>query len=100
LTERYQTTVPERVRRVLGLQKRDKIRYDVKDDGSVLLSRAEHIEEEDPVLLAFLSFLERDIENHPERLIPLTQEYVDTWSELTAGVGELDLNAPLSDESA
>lgn len=33
LTERYQTTVPESVRRTLRLGKRDKIRYMIRPDG-------------------------------------------------------------------
>jgi len=45
LTDRYQTTVPDAVRRTLKLRKRDKIRYVVRPDGAVLLTRAEATEE-------------------------------------------------------
>ena len=38
LTDRYQTTVPDAVRRALKLGKRDKIRYLVRPDGRVVLS--------------------------------------------------------------
>lgn len=41
LTDRYQTTVPEAVRRALRLGKRDRIRYAIQPDGCVLLSRAD-----------------------------------------------------------
>ena len=41
LTDRYQTTVPDAVRRVLHLEKRDRIKYSISPDGIVLLSRAE-----------------------------------------------------------
>jgi len=34
LTDRYQTTVPDVVRRTLRLRKRDKIRYLVQPDGA------------------------------------------------------------------
>ncbi|TAL82637.1 MAG: hypothetical protein EPN62_04060 [Candidimonas sp.] len=33
LTDRYQTTVPETVRRALGLDKRDKIHYTIRPHG-------------------------------------------------------------------
>ena len=37
LTDRYQTTVPEMVRRALRLGKRDKIHYTIRPNGEVLL---------------------------------------------------------------
>ncbi|MFM6063282.1 MAG: type II toxin-antitoxin system PrlF family antitoxin, partial [Microcystis panniformis] len=33
LTDRYQTTIPDSVRKVLGLNKRDKICYNIQPDG-------------------------------------------------------------------
>ena len=39
LTDRYQTTVPETVRRALRLRKRDKIHYTIRPGGEVVLSR-------------------------------------------------------------
>ena len=68
LTDRYQTTVPETVRRVLRLGKRDKIHYTIRPSGEVVLTRAEPSEGDDPVLGQFLGFLARDIASHPERL--------------------------------
>jgi antitoxin PrlF len=68
LTDRYQTTVPETVRRALRLGKRDKIHYTIRPGGEVVLSRAEIAEESDPLLGQFLGFLSRDIASHPERL--------------------------------
>ena len=50
LTDRYQTTVPETVRRVLHLGKRDKIHYTIRPSGEVVLTRAEFCEGVDPVL--------------------------------------------------
>ncbi|MET0506477.1 MAG: type II toxin-antitoxin system PrlF family antitoxin, partial [Luteibacter sp.] len=38
LTDRYQTTVPEPVRRVLNLRKRDRVRYEITADGRVELT--------------------------------------------------------------
>ena len=65
LTDRYQTTVPETVRRVLRLGKRDKIHYTIRPGGEVLLTRAAVAEENDAVLGQFLGFLARDIASHP-----------------------------------
>ena len=53
LTDRYQTTVPEPIRKALGLNKRDKIRYTIEPDGRVIISRAD---ESDPILEKFLDF--------------------------------------------
>jgi len=41
LTDRYQTTVPETVRRALKLGKRDKIHYAIRPSGEVVLTRAD-----------------------------------------------------------
>ena len=50
LTDRYQTTVPETVRRALRLGKRDKIHYIIRPSGEVVLTRAEATDGDDPVL--------------------------------------------------
>ena len=50
LTDRYQTTVPDAMRRTLKLRKRDRIRYVVRPDGAVLLTRAEGTDEIDPIV--------------------------------------------------
>ena len=68
LTDRYQTTVPESVRRALHLRKRDKIHYKIQPDGAVLISRSQVSEDADPVVGAFLNFLAQDMQAHPERL--------------------------------
>lgn len=52
LTDRYQTTVPEPVRKALGLNKRDKICYTIQPDGQVVISRADQTES-DPILGGF-----------------------------------------------
>jgi antitoxin PrlF len=43
LTDRYQTTVPESVRRTLRLDKRDRIDYSIRSNGEVVLTRAERV---------------------------------------------------------
>ena len=94
LTDRYQTTVPETVRRALRLNKRDKIHYTIRPGGEVVLSRVEAAEEEDPVLGQFLGFLARDIASHPERLQAVDASFVQRIQSLVGSV-EVDLDAAL-----
>ena len=95
LTDRYQTTVPETVRRALRLGKRDKIHYSIRPSGEVVLTRAEASDGDDPVLGAFLGFLARDIATHPERLQTIDASFVQRLRSLTGGI-EADLDAPLA----
>lgn len=95
LTDRYQTTVPETVRRALQLGKRDKIHYTIRPGGEVVLSRAEPAEEGDPVLGQFLSFLAHDIASHPDRLQAMDACLVQRLRSLTGGI-DVDLNGSLS----
>lgn len=95
LTDRYQTTVPEAIRRALRLGKRDKIQYTIRSSGEVVLSRANEIGEADPVLGQFLDFLAHDMAAHPERLQGLSADWVKQVKTLVVGV-EVDLDAPLS----
>lgn len=95
LTDRYQTTVPETVRRALRLGKRDKIHYTIRPSGEVVLTRVEASEGDDPVLGAFLGFLTCDIASHPERLRAVGAGLVQDLQSLTGGI-EVDLDATLS----
>jgi antitoxin PrlF len=95
LTDRYQTTVPETVRRALRLGKRDKIHYSIRPGGEVVLSRAQSVEGDDPVLGEFLSFLARDIANHPERLQAVDAILEQRIDSLVGSV-EVDLEGRLS----
>lgn len=95
LTDRYQTTVPETVRRALGLGKRDKIRYSIRPSGDVVLTRIEAPEGDDPVLGQFLSFLARNIASHPERLQAVDAGLVERLQDLV-GDADVDLDAALS----
>ena len=70
LTERYQTTIPDTVRKALHLKKKDKICFTIASDGNVLVSRAE-VEEDDPVLGKFLAFLANDIAKNPAQMKPI-----------------------------
>ena len=95
LTDRYQTTVPETVRRALRLRKRDKIHYQIRPSGEVVLTRSSDAQADDPVLGQFLGFLAQDIAAHPERLQAVDQQFVQRI-ELLVGSMQVDLNAPLS----
>lgn len=95
LTDRYQTTIPETVRRALKLGKRDKIHYAIRPDGEVLLSRAPEAVEEDPVLGNFLGFLARDMATHPERVQLMDGVLVQHIQSLVVNI-EVNLDAPLS----
>lgn len=95
LTDRYQTTVPETVRRALRLGKRDKIHYTVRPGGEVVLTRAETTKNDDPVLGQFLGFLAQDIATHPERLRAIDANFVQRLQSLVGGI-DIDLDAALS----
>ncbi len=95
LTDRYQTTVPETVRRALKLGKRDKIHYTIRPSGEVVLTRVEASDSDDPVLGQFLGFLAADITRHPERLQSVDVGLVQRLQSLVAGV-DVDLDTVLS----
>lgn len=97
LTDRYQTTVPDSVRKALGLNKRDKICYNIQPNGKVWISRADQAEENDPVLGEFLNFLAQDMEQNPQHLQAISSDLVSHVQSLVSGV-DLDLEAPLLDE--
>ncbi|MDI3292495.1 MULTISPECIES: type II toxin-antitoxin system PrlF family antitoxin [Janthinobacterium] len=99
LTDRYQTTVPETVRRALRLGKRDKIHYAVRPNGEVVMTRADASAGNDPVLGQFLGFLARDLASHPERLMAVDAALVQRLRALVGDVEvELDVALPADDE--
>ncbi len=93
LTDRYQTTVPETVRRALKISKRDRIQYTIKPDGEVVIARADP-EGEDPALGNFLEFLAADIAANPQHLVALDSALVEQLQTLTKSV-DIDLDQPL-----
>lgn len=97
LTDRYQTTVPEPVRRALKLRKRDKIQYVVRPNGEVVLTRAPDADAPDPAVQAFLQFLAADVVQHPEQLQAVG---ADLRARIMERVGDVkvDLDAALSDD--
>jgi antitoxin PrlF len=96
LTDRYQTTVPQTVRRALRLGKRDKLHYTIRPGGEVVLRRVEAADE-DPVLGQFLGFLARDIASHPEHLQAIDAGLAQRIASLVGHI-EIDLDAALSED--
>lgn len=97
LTDRYQTTVPETVRRALRLRKRDKIQYLIRPSGEVVLRRASDAEVDDPVLGQFLGFLAHDMVTRPDRLQSVSSPFVQPIQSLVGDM-KVDLDAPLSED--
>lgn len=95
LTARYQTTIPASVRRALGLGRGDRLRYEVRGDGEVVLSRVDPKEDgPDPVVDAYLAFLATDMLRHPDRLQAMPSELKDRIEDLTADM-DVDLEGDL-----
>ncbi len=94
LTDRYQTTIPEAIRDALHLEKRDKITYEIDENGKVIIARAN---EDDPVLGKFLHFIVEDIKKNPQHLHAINATLVERAKSLVEGV-EIDLDSPLSDK--
>ncbi|AFY92794.1 type II toxin-antitoxin system PrlF family antitoxin [Chamaesiphon minutus] len=96
LTDRYQTTVPDPVRKVLGLNKRDRIAYTIESDGRVTISRAGDANN-DPLLGQFLDFLATDIQVNPQHVRQVSSDLANRIRSLVGNV-DLDLDAPLAAE--
>ena len=96
LTDRYQTTIPDAVRKALHLKKRDKIIYTVQPNGDVTLSKMEE-NKDDPIIDRFLDFIANDIRQHPQHLSSINQSLFNRIESLVSDV-EFDLNESLSDE--
>ena len=98
LTDRYQTTVPQPVRRALGLHKRDRICFAFRANGEVVLQRVSPDPgEEDPALAPCRALLEQDIASHPERLQPIGADLIQRLQDLVAAI-EVDLDEVLPDD--
>jgi antitoxin PrlF len=98
LTDRYQTTIPEVVRKALGLGKRDKLEFLLDETGAVRLKKSQDLEEhEDPALMAFLDLLAKDIEENPQKLREVPEFFWLAIDKLTEGV-EVDLDEKLEFE--
>ena len=61
ITSKGQITLPKAIRQALGVEAGDKVGFELRENGEVLVHRAA-AEHEDPAIGAFLSLLARDIE--------------------------------------
>ncbi len=86
LTDKYQTTIPDPIRKALNLKKRDKIRFALNSDGTVTLSRAAPAEAADPLITQFLHLLAEEMAAHPERIRALSPALVKRARALTKGI--------------
>jgi antitoxin PrlF len=96
LTDRYQTTIPNAVRKALHLNKRDKILYTVQPDGNVLLSKIDE-DHSDPIIDEFLNFLTNDMQNNPHQLTSIDPALLNRIESLIANVA-IDLDERLTDD--
>ena len=96
LTDRYQTTSPDPIRKVLALSKRDKICYTIESDGRVVISRVDQTQS-DPILGKFLSFLALDSEKNPQHLQAISSDLVSRVQSLVTDV-DFELDAPLNED--
>lgn len=85
MTSKNQTTIPESVRKALGLEKQDKLRFSVLEGGQVLLEKDVIDEEEcddDPVVHNFLNFLEQSMLDSPESIRPASSSRYARYRQL------------------
>lgn len=86
LTARYQTTIPDAVRKVLGLHKHDRVVYRVSDSGTVYLAKADTAEAEDPALAPFLALLDAHMIHNPASIVPYTNSDAEADLSLVKGI--------------
>lgn len=84
ITAKGQTTVPKAVRQALGVSYGGEIAF-VVDEHGVSVRRIE-AEEADPVIGAFLGFLEQDMLRNPQNVIAFPPSLADRMAALTEQV--------------
>lgn len=93
LTAKGQTTVPKAVRQALGVDAGDRIAFRVDENG-VSVHRVD-IDDGDPAIDSFLTFLARDIGAHPEGVKALSPALADRLLSLTVNV-PVDIDADIT----
>jgi antitoxin PrlF len=93
ITSRSQTTIPRGVREALGIRPGQDIGY-IIEGGEVRVVNATHAGHDDPVVRAFLKFLEQDLREHPEHVETLPASLVERARALTRQV-RIDHDAPI-----
>lgn len=70
LTSKGQVTIPISARKALGLEEGDSIAFRVLDGGKVEMFREASVDADDAVVAAYLTFMEKDLVAHPQKLQP------------------------------
>ena len=73
ITSKGQTTIPLEVRKALDIGPKDRIEFRILEGGKVELKKASE-ESSDPVVAAYLEFLEADLLAHPQKLSVLEHD--------------------------
>lgn len=95
VTERYQTTVPNGVRKALGVQGKDRLVWEIRGDEAIVRrAPVTHEDGDDPALEPFLRLVTDDIVAHPERLQGIPDGLYRRWMAVIQGV-EVDLDEPV-----
>jgi antitoxin PrlF len=97
VTTKYQTTLPSGVRKALDLRPGDSLAYVVEGNRAIVMKAG--LEERDPVIGAFLDFVERDMLARPDGMKTIPSELLDRAAVLTEGM-TVDLDAPIEGEVA
>ena len=84
ITAKGQTTVPKAVRQALGVSYGGEIAF-VVDEHGVSVRRVE-VEEADPVIGAFLGFLEQDMLRNPQNVVTFLSGLADRMTALAEHV--------------
>jgi antitoxin PrlF len=96
ITAKGQTTIPKAVRDALGLNSGDRISFEIGANGVSVIKMED---EQDPVALAFLDFLARDMHANPGIIRPFSNELLQTAAALTRDM-VVDINEELVGEVA
>ena len=88
VTSKGQTTIPKAVREALSLQAGSAVSFEIGPNG-VSMYNAQH--NEDPIITAFLDFLERDMAKNPKGISPLSEALLTRSLELV-GDGPVNLD--------
>jgi len=97
VSSKGQTTIPKPVRQALGVNEGDQIAFRVDETG-VTIRRADE-GSSDPAIGAFLSFLAKDVEAHPDKLRAFPADLAKHIASLTEGV-EFDPDAEIDGDVA
>ena len=97
ITAKSQTTLPAGVRQALGVGPGDRLAYIVEGAQAVIMKAGPG--DDDPVIEAFLDFLERDMVSRPQELVNLSPTLIDRVQSLTRNM-EIDLEAPIHGDVA